>query len=161
MAGLLLLAAATRVGLGGAAGASGAGRLATARASSAATAATALLPSLIGQEQAGQDREDHHWVLDAAEHELMDTGDIEDDRTDDDEAEATETRQDEEQATDDFKDLNEFKVARAIHGADEGGSRGAFGRLRDSDKVEEEVESEDDEDRAEEGGDDVSGEFHG
>jgi hypothetical protein len=135
--------------------------LATARASSAATATTGLLPSVIGQEQAGKGREDNDGVLETAEHELMDAGDIEDDRTDDDEAEATEARQDEEQTTSDFQNLHELKVTGAVHGTDEGRCCGTFWRLRDRDEVEEKVQSVNDEDRAEEGGDDVSGEFHG
>ena len=135
--------------------------MATARARSAATAATGLLPSVIGQEQAGEGREDHDGVLEAAEHELVDAGDVEDDGADDDKAEATEAWQDEEQAADDFKNLDEFEITRAVHGTEEGRSCGAFGRGWNRNEVEEEVESEDDEDRAEEGGDDVSGEFHG
>jgi len=134
--------------------------LATARARCAATAATALLPHVIGQEQAGEDRKDHHRVLEATEHELMDAGDIEDDRTDDDQAEGPEARQDEEQATHNLEDFHKLEVAGAFHGADEGRSWGTFGRVRDGDEVEEEVKSEDDEDRAEEDGDDIGGEFH-
>jgi hypothetical protein len=92
--------------------------LATARARSAATAATGLLPSVIGQEQAGEGREDHDGVLETAGHELMDVGNVENDGADDDEAEATEAWQDEEQAADDFKDLDEFEITRAVHRAD-------------------------------------------
>ena len=56
----------------------------------------------------------------------MDVGDVEDDGANDDKAEATEARQDEEQATDNFKDLDEFEITRAVHRADEGGSRRTF-----------------------------------
>jgi hypothetical protein len=90
----------------------------------------------------------------------MDAGDIEDDSSDDDEAEGPEARQDEEQTASDFQNLHELKITSAVHGTDEGRGRGAFGRVRNGDEVEKEVESEDDEDRAEEDGDDIGGEFH-
>ena len=90
----------------------------------------------------------------------MDAGDIEDDGSDDDQAKGTEARQDEEQTASDFQNLHEFKVTSAVHGTDKGRGRGAFGWVRNFDEVEKEVESEDDEDRAEEDGDDVGGEFH-
>jgi len=58
----------------------------------------------------------------------MDAGDIEDDGADDDQAKGAEARQDEEQTADDFQKLHELKVARGVHGADEGRGRGTLGR---------------------------------
>ena len=62
----------------------------------------------------------------------MDADDVEQDRADEDQSPGTRAREDQERSTDDFQNLDQGEIARAVHQTDETsfGGLGALARLR-------------------------------
>jgi len=98
-----------------------------------------------GEEDGGNNHANDGRILDAAEEELMNTGDINGDGAGDDQPPVTHTRNDEQEAADNLKDLDELKITGAFHRVDEVSSRSAGRGRRNRLPLEEEVQASEDE----------------
>jgi len=87
----------------------------------------------------------------------MDAGDIEENRTNEKQTQDPSTGQDKEHATEDFKSLDNGKIARSVHEADEALRSGSTLRRQE---VEPEVEAEGDEGKTKEERSDAGEFFH-
>lgn len=103
------------------------------------------------KEERADNGEEHHRIEQASptEEGHVEGGDIEGHGADEHDAETASATANEGKTAENLDSLNHGQVARAVHRADEGGRRGTLSRRGHRDKLEPEVESEDDEHQAE------------